>query len=39
MAAGVSCWNGGLDVLGEEPRVGHGQHQVPGVHAAALITG
>lgn len=39
MAAGASCWDGGLDVLGEGTRVGHDQHQVPDIHAAALITG
>lgn len=39
MAAGVSCWGGGLGVLTEGICVRYGLRQVPGVHAAAFLTG
>lgn len=39
MEAGVSCGDGGGGGLREGPCVGHGQPQVPGLHAASLIPG
>ena len=38
MEAGVSCGDGGRGGLMKGPCVGHGQPQVPRLHAASLIS-